>query len=302
MKIYIATKTKDHAWGGGNQFLKALRQQFVQKGVAAPSMTTADAVIYNGYQELGLLVRSWVRGRRQIRVYRLGPVMSLHRAGWKWKLVDRVMVLCANLFADIVVFQSAWSYQRARQCGFRPSKRYAIIHNAVDPSIFYPKEVGPQQKEKIRIVYTSWSTNKNKGFEYLQFLDTHLDFEKYEMTFIGNTTTTFQHIKTHAPMTSPQLADELRAHDIFVSPTKDDACSNAIIEALACGLPVVALDSGANKELVKDGGVLFESTETLLGAIDTVAQNLEQYKARIVVKSMAEIRDVYLAAIYASMR
>ena len=34
-----------------------------------------------------------------------------------------------------------------------------------------------------------------------------------------------------------QLAELLRAHDVYLAPSRDDPCSNALLEALACGLP-----------------------------------------------------------------
>ena len=49
------------------------------------------------------------------------------------------------------------------------------------------------------------------------------------------------------------VAELLRAADLFVLPSHYEACSNAILEALATGLPVVACDVGGNRELIADG-------------------------------------------------
>ncbi len=50
---------------------------------------------------------------------------------------------------------------------------------------------------------------------------------------------------------------DLRAHlsaaDIFVLPSRSEGFSNAILEAMAASLPVVATDAGGNPEAVKDG-------------------------------------------------
>jgi glycosyltransferase involved in cell wall biosynthesis len=300
MKIVIHTALRDRAWGGGNQFLKVLKKNLESRGVYGEA-TSADVSIFNSYQDLVALIQSFFFHTGIKRVYRLGPIFSLHRKGWKWRLIDRVMIFCANFFASSVVFQSKWSYEEACRRGFAVSKPSAVIHNAVDGTIFYPKSRSLIAGAKIRLIYTSWSTNNNKGFEYLQYLDTHLDFEKYEMTFIGNTPTDYKNIKICAPLESAKLADQLRVHDIFISPTKDDACSNAILEALACGLPVVALNSGANRELVKDGGELYMDEASLLYAIDRVAQNQAYYTSRISIETIEQVTDRYLALIRGSI-
>jgi len=49
------------------------------------------------------------------------------------------------------------------------------------------------------------------------------------------------------------VAELLRAADLFVLPSHYEACSNAILEALASGLPAVACDVGGNRELVAQG-------------------------------------------------
>ena len=44
----------------------------------------------------------------------------------------------------------------------------------------------------------------------------------------------------------------LNAADIFVLPTKGEGCCNAIIEALACGLPIISSDSPYNDDILNN--------------------------------------------------
>lgn len=78
-------------------------------------------------------------------------------------------------------------------------------------------------------------------------------------------------------LSTVQVTDWLRAVDIFVLPSRSEALSNALMEAMACGCPVVASKVGGNPELVTNGetGLLFEPGDAagLADALQTLIEN-----------------------------
>jgi glycosyltransferase involved in cell wall biosynthesis len=63
----------------------------------------------------------------------------------------------------------------------------------------------------------------------------------------------------HFEPATPAIPEWLSTIDIFVLPSRSEALSNSLMEAMACGCCVIASDTGGNPELVRDRqtGILF---------------------------------------------
>ena len=80
-----------------------------------------------------------------------------------------------------------------------------------------------------------------------------------------------------------KLPEWYRAMDLLVMPSRYENFSNAAIEAMACGVPVLASDIGGNRIIAANGGAwLFESASipALTDRLTAVLSDGAEMKAR----------------------
>jgi len=291
-EIAILHTFRKPPWGGGNQFLLALKAAFETKGFKVTSTINSKTrmCIFNSFTFDSDLLKN--HNNRVIMVHRIdGPTILIR--GKDQDLDDRIFHENQK-FASISVFQSFWSLQETIKLGYKPI-RPVVITNAVDPKIFNSGGKKPfSMKNKVKLIASSWSKNVRKGFDFLKFLDSHLNLNKYTFTFVGNTPYRFKNIKVINPLTSLKLAKILKEHDIYIMASKHEACSNALIEALSCGLPALFYNGSSNPESVGYGGLGFADDHEALLQLDKLTQNYQTYQRLITVNHINTIADKYL--------
>jgi glycosyltransferase involved in cell wall biosynthesis len=205
-----------------------------------------------------------------------------------------------NIFANATIFQSEWSRKINYKLGLKKKKNEIVISNAPDSKIFNSEgKIKFSLKRKTKIIATSWSNNWNKGFKDYMWLDNNLDFNKYEMIFVGNLPDNFEfkNIKHVKPLNSFDLAEKLKNSDIFITSSKKDPCSNSLIEAIHCGLPAIALNDGGHPEIIKKGGILYNKIEDVPNLINKIKKNYYFYKKAISINSIDKIGHRYFSFI-----
>lgn len=280
--------------GGGHQFLRALEGELAGRGLDLEENRISGgtpACLFNSFNfDFGRLRRFARTGCRM--VHRVDGPIGRYR-GFDDGTDRRIAEINAEL-ADATVFQSRFSLEKHLELGIG-LRDPVLISNTVDPAIFHPPEQRePLDGRKVRLIALSWSANPRKGAETLAWLDRNLDWDRYEMTFVGQLPERLTRIRAVGPVASGQVAELLRAHDVFIAASRDDPCSNALLEALACDLPAVFLDSGGHPELVGEGGVSFSSDEEVPDALDRLVDELDAFREAIAIPSISTVADHYL--------
>ncbi len=280
--------------GGGHQFLRALVSELERRGVAVELnriSRATPACLFNSFNFDFRRLRRFARPGCRM-VHRLDGPIGVYR-GFDDGTDARIAQVNGEL-ADATVVQSQFSLEAHRELGIE-LREPVVIANAVDPAIFHPPAArDPLDARKARLIAVSWSDNPNKGAEVFAWLDENLDWERYEMSFVGRSPAAFLRIRVRGPVPSRELANELRRHDVYVAASRNDPCSNALLEALACGLPAVYLASGGHPELVGDGGVPFVSAEEVPEVLERLLGEADDRRGAIHVPSLEQVADRYL--------
>lgn len=277
-------------YGGGNQFMLALRKALLKKGVTIRENQLdeqIDAYILNSIHFDVDRFLDFSTKHRLTVIHRIDGPIHLIRGFDREK--DELCYRLNEQFATATVIQSAWTFQRIVEMGYQPVNP-VIIHNAVDSDIFHARGRIPfDRKRKIRLISTSWSNNPRKGGPLYKWLEEHLDWNRFEYTFVGNVSESFRQARHIPPVSSEELANLLRQHDIYLTASRNDPCSNALIEALACGLPALYLHDGGHPELVGTGGLPFHDEGDIFLQLEKLVDNYEIFQRLIVIPSLDDV-------------
>ncbi len=294
--ITIHYKFHKPPWGGANQFLLALSKKISEKGwTVHKSLTTkTQKILFNSFL-IDFDKMNKIKKNTKFLINRIDGPTVLVRS--KDKEIDDNIFKLNRDKANVSVFQSEWSLFESLKMGYKPVNPI-LITNAVNAHIFNNNNrISFNNNRKIKIISSCWSPNPMKGEVIYKWLDENLDWEKYEYTFVGRVTKDLKNINIIEPVASEELSELLKKHDVFITASKNDPCSNALLEALACGLPVIYKINGGHPELVAYGGLGFDDKKEIPRLLNMIMDNYQTFQKLIRIHDMDYISDKYIKCI-----
>ena len=294
IKIHIAFKIINSPNGGGNQFLKALKNYFSKENMYTDNPVKADVILFNSHQNIPKVLKFKLHNKKKNFIHRIdGPIRLYNSMDDKRDLVTNYV---NEIIADGTIYQSKWSREQNLKMGLPPAPFSTTMMNAPNDDIFNRKNKQIfSTNRKIKLIATSWSDNWKKGFEVYRWLDQNLDFNKYEMNFIGRSPVNFTKIKLLPPKNGSDLAKIIKEHDIFISGSKIECCSNSVLEALHCGLPVVVPNSSSHPSIINEAGKCFEQCSEIPKLLEQIVVNYNKIQGSISLPSLDAVGKEYLA-------
>ena len=207
----------------------------------------------------------------------------------------------------IITTPSKWMKEQIEQ-SFLKDTRIEVISNGIDLEVFYPREEYnllqkyniPEDKKIILGVASIWE--ERKGLGVFINLAKKID-ENYVIVLVG--LRKYQISKMLPNMigierteSKEELAELYSRADVFMNPSEEESFSLVTVEAMACGTPVIVLDSSAVKELVDEEKGIVLHEPNIEKYVQIIKSCVKKKKVRNVEQYSSQLMQNYFLQIY----
>ena len=278
--VFFNRQPVNGPWGGGSKLLSGVVDHFGDNSTFTLD-ENVDIIFCMDPRpnEMGLGYQDFLDHKEKYGskiVQRIGDVGGHNKPEFT-KLIKETIK-----HSDYRVYISKWAADYVEET----RSNYSVVHNS-PLSCFYDhrnESLDLNFDGKIKIVTHHWSDNPMKGFDLYSMLGNSLDENSsFSFTFIGRTPRDFDpgFAKCIDPMDAETLSRELPKHDIYLTASMLEAGPSHVLEAMACGLPVVyRIGGGGLDEYCNDIGIPYKSENDLPSAMMDCVDNYEYYKRK----------------------
>lgn len=266
----ICVVPKVHGVGGMVSFLHKFTASARARGVQVTNDLAdgpyAAVLVIGGTRELPALLRTRQRGVRVVQrldglnwIHRVRPVSLKHSL--RAEFGNQLLSFIRRYVAGKIIYQSEFSRWWWNKRFGQLKIPFDVIHNGVDLDTYSPGEGLPQDFYRLLVVEGSLGGGYEDGLGNAIRLAEGLSNRGLPMQVqvVGEVSLALRaewQVRSGVSLLWSGLLPrenipsiDRGAHLLF-SADVHPACPNSVVEALACGLPVVAFDTGALSELV----------------------------------------------------
>jgi len=249
-----------------HKFSEGARARGVQVTYDLADKPYAAVLVIGGTRAIPALYRACQNGVRAVQrldglnwIHRVHPISLKHSLRAEYG--NLILSLIRRFVAGRIIYQSEfsrwWWNKRFGQIG----SPYSVVYNGVDLKIYSPGESRPMDVYRLLVVEGSLGGGYETGLENAIRLAEDLSARGWpmELQVVGEVSEPLKGAwvnKSKVPLRwSGQVKREDipafdRAAHLLFSADVHPACPNSVVEALACGLPVISFDTGSLTELV----------------------------------------------------
>lgn len=182
-----------------------------------------------------------------------------------------------------VICVSTKNQEESIAAGLTTKEKCIVLPNAIDSAVFHKmdKEQCRQElgidKNKFVVAFVGQFIQR-KGYARVAAAIDQLNDDNIAAVFLGSAKEgrmpQCRGIIKCGLVRQNEIAKYLNAADVFVLPTRAEGCCNAIVEAMACGLPIVSSDKPFNYDIL-------DSTNARLinpDSVDEIAAAIREIK------------------------
>lgn len=210
-------------------------------------------------------------------------------------------------FADYVsgvICVSNKNREESVALGLTTEEKCAVFPNAVDKSLFRKMDRSQCRKElgfpqDAYIVAFVGAFCERKGSKRLSSAIKMVKDRTVYSVFVGSGSEepTCDHVLFKGTLPHMDIPKVLNASDVFVLPTLHEGCCNAVVEALACGLPVISSDLPFNWDILHADNALLvdpQCVEEIAAAISRLSD--EGIRQRLAENALASVASLSIEA------
>ncbi len=272
-------------WPPKSRFWKyesEIMHQFIRHNVASTiSSFNPDLIILSWLNPYGTYSKYLKKFSIPIILLTEGSDVLIHPI--QYKGIEKIeKIIEENV--DATIFVSENSFNNSNQ--YLSLSRSTILYNGYDKEIFKYAGETKKDSEKINLISVG-RHSRIKGYDILLNAMKHLNknitltmcgagelSEEYKKFIADNNLN--ERVKLTGELNPNEIKKELEKSDIYCQPSRSEGFPSAPLEAMACGLPVVATKVGGMPELIHEGfnGYLSEpeSVSSMVETLEKAAQ------------------------------